>query len=202
VKKPVLSLEDDIRWRRLKRSSVVCGTCQQAHQGVFDLAVNGPEHWHGDRDRDREPNSAVLDKSHVLTEDFCVIDGRDYFVRCVLRLPIIGANEEFFAYGVWCSLSPVNFRRYCEAFDSGTEEPLGPWFGWFSNRLEGYPETLNLKCQVHPQLNRQRPLIELEPTEHPLALEQRSGITLDRLFEIYALNGHDLRGGLSGPSPD
>ena len=70
---------------------------------------------------------------------------------------------------------------------------MGPWFGWFSNRLKGYPETLNLKCQVRPRSGRQRPLIELEPTDHPLAVEQRDGITLDRIFEIFALNGHDLR---------
>jgi len=57
----------------------------------------------------------VLHKSHVLTEDFCIIEGRDHFVRRVLQLRIIGAREERFAYGVWCTLSPVSFRRYCEA---------------------------------------------------------------------------------------
>ena len=80
-----------------------------------------------------------------------------------------------------------------DSFDSGDQGRLGPWFGWFSNRLKGYPETLNLKCQVRPRSGRQRPLIELEPTEHPLAVEQRDGITIDRLLEIYSLNGHDLR---------
>ncbi|WP_329223341.1 DUF2199 domain-containing protein [Streptomyces microflavus] len=29
-----------------------------------------------------------------------------------------------------------------------------------------------------------RPLIELEPTNHPLAVEQRTGITQDRIREI------------------
>ena len=67
---------------------------------------------------------------------------------------------------------------------------LGPRFGWFSNRLKGYPDTLNLKCQVHPRAGRQRPWIELEATDHPLALEQRNGITFDRLLEILALHGH------------
>jgi len=44
-----------------------------------------------------------------------------------------------------------------------------------------------------PQAARQRPFIELEPTDHPLAVEQRSGITFDRLLELYAINGHDMR---------
>ncbi|MFF0296871.1 hypothetical protein ACFYS8_16970 [Kitasatospora sp. NPDC004615] len=30
----------------------------------------------------------------------------------------------------------------------------------------------------------QRPLIELEPTDHPLTVEQRAGITRDRVREI------------------
>jgi len=34
---------------------------------------------------------------------------------------------------------------------------------------------------------------ELEPTDHPLAVEQRHGITLDRLLDVCALNGHDIR---------
>ena len=61
------------------------------------------------------------------------------------------------------------------------------------DRLKSYPDTLNMKCQVHPREGRQRPTIELEPTDHPLAIEQRDGITFDRLLTIYALNGHDLR---------
>jgi len=46
---------------------------------------------------------------------------------------------------------------------------------------------------VHPQERRQRPVIELEPTDHLLSVESREGITLDRLLEIYKLNGHELQ---------
>jgi hypothetical protein len=89
-----------------------------------------------------------------------------------------------------------NFHIYLDAFDAGGRDDLGPWFGWFFNRLPGYPDSLNLKCQLYPQANRQRPRIELEPTDHPLAVEQLKGITFDRLLEIYALSGHDLRAAL------
>jgi hypothetical protein len=33
-------------------------------------------------------------------------------------------------------------------------------------------------------------LIELEPTDHPLALEQRNGISPDRVAELYAIMMH------------
>ena len=68
-----------------------------------------------------------------------------------------------------------------------------PWFGWFSTALKGYPRTVGLKCAVHPRDGGQRPWLELEAADHPLAVEQRDGITLDRIFEIFALNGHDMR---------
>jgi hypothetical protein len=32
--------------------------------------------------------------------------------------------------------------------------------------------------------NGKRPYIEIEPTDHPLALDQRNGISLDKAWEI------------------
>jgi hypothetical protein len=134
----------------------------------------------------------VLTSSNVLTEDFCILDGENFFVRCVLQLPITGMPE-YFGYGVWATLSKKNFDIYLDTFDEGNQGHLGPWFGWFANRLAGYPDTLNLKCHLHPRDGRQRPCLELEPTDHPLALEQQRGVSFDRVLDIYALHGHDLR---------
>src|SRR5262245_25677976 len=41
-------------------------------------------------------------------KDFCVCDGQRYFVRVVLRVPILGVAEPM-EWGVWGSLSEVNF---------------------------------------------------------------------------------------------
>jgi hypothetical protein len=166
---------------------------------LFDLASNRPEFWPGDEAK--SPNSAVLTSArvsdNVLTEDFCILDGEHFFVRCVLQLPIVGASGDCFGFGVWSTLSKQNFELYVDTFDSGRQGGLGPRFGWFSNRLRGYPDTLNLKCHVMPRDGLARPCVELERTSHPLAIEQRDGITFDRLLEIYALNGHDMRAALS-----
>ena len=40
--------------------------------------------------------------------------------------------------------------------------------------LKPYPDTMNLKSRVHLRNHGHRPTIELEPTDHPLALEQRN----------------------------
>lgn len=154
-----------------------------------------PEPWPGNEDK--APNSVVLSSIHFLSEDFCVLHGEHFFVRCVLELPIIGCRGQSMGFGVWSTLSEKNFLRYVETFDSGDQDGLGPWFGWFSNRLKGFPDTFNLRCQVHPRAGRQRPWIELEPTDHPLARGQREGVTLDRVLELHAINGHDLARGLA-----
>jgi hypothetical protein len=187
-------LDSDSRWRRLNHGPWSCRACGEQHHGVFDLACGKPEPWPGSEEK--EPNSALELSGNFLSEDFCVLEGQHFFVRAVLRLPIIGSGGEHFGFGVWSTMSRTNFERYIETFDSGEQEVLGPCFGWFSNRLKGYSETLNLKCQVHPVSDRQRPHIELEGSPHPLAIEQRLGITLDRLLELYTINGHDIRSSL------
>lgn len=187
-------LSRDPRWLKLHDCEWLCPCCGESHQGLFDIACDKPDFWQGPEEQ--SPNSEVLTSDNVLTEDFCILNGEHFFVRCVLRLPIIGTTDEHFAFGVWATLSKENFDIYLDAFDAGNSEDLGPWFGWFSNKLPGYPDTLNLKCQVYPQGDRQRPHIMLETTDHPLAIEQRLGITFDRLLEIYAASGHDMRAAL------
>jgi hypothetical protein len=53
-----------------------------------------------------------------------------------------------------------------------------------------YPVAENLKTKVHLRDDGIRPLIELEPSSHPLAVDQREGITVDRVAEIYAAYMH------------
>jgi hypothetical protein len=58
--------------------------------------------------------------------------------------------------------------------------------------LKPYPDTINLKTRIHLRDDGIRPLIELEPTDHPLAVEQRAGISVNRVAEIYSIMMHDL----------
>lgn len=189
-----MSDTNDKRWDWLRQRTWRCATCSQSHQGIFDLGAASPAQWNGPEVP--LPN-AEFNGSDCLTDDFCVIDAQHYFVRCVLELPLLGAGaDERFAFGIWSTLAEKNLRIYQDTFDDGQQGELGPWFGWFSNRLAPYPDTLNLKCRVHPRDGRRRPLIELEPgSEHPLAKQSREGISYDRLLEIYAAYDH-------APAPD
>lgn len=85
-----------------------------------------------------------------------------------------------FAYGVWASLSE---QSYLEARRLYAEDAAGgPFFGWFMNSIGTFPETYALKLRSHfrPKL---RPSLELEPTEHPLAVAQREGVSLATVID-------------------
>lgn len=164
-----------------------CATCGEEHEGLPDVGFAWPYYYATIPEAERERRA-------VLTSDTCVIDGEDFFVRACLPIPIRQADSEF-TWGAWVSLSEANFRRYVLHFDVDPPDGEGPYFGWFSNRLPGYPDTLSLETRVHLQAKGRRPRIELQPTEHLLAVHHREGIALSELLEILGDRIHDARAG-------
>ena len=125
-----------------------------------------------------------------LGSDDCVIDEKYFFVRGCLEIPVHGCSDPF-VWGVWASLSEENFREWVKVFGEERRSHIGPFFGWLDAGLRPYPDTMNLKTMVHLRDDGVRPYIEIEPTEHPLAAEQRNGISVDRVAEIYSIIVHE-----------
>ncbi|MCH7232555.1 DUF2199 domain-containing protein [Glycomyces sp. L485] len=120
----------------------------------------------------------------LLTSDQCVINAQHYFVKGLIEIPVID-SDDVFAWGVWVSLSRENYARLAELWETPGRESEEPYFGWLTTELPVYSSsTINLKTNVHTRPVGERPFIELEPTDHLLAVEQRTGITLDRVCEI------------------
>ena len=118
-----------------------------------------------------------------LSSDACVIDEKWFFVRGCLEIPVRG-QEEPVSWGVWCSVSQDSFQRYERLFDQVTRDAGESFFGWLSSAVPGYPDTQHLKTMVRVRPWPTRLFVELEPTNHPLAVEQREGITAARAREI------------------
>lgn len=124
------------------------------------------------------------DPDSMLSADQCVIKGQHFFIRGLIEIPVID-SQDVFSWGVWITLSRDNFDRALEVWNTDGREAESPYFGWLSTELALYSEgTTNLKTNAHTRPVGQRPFIELEPTDHPLAVEQRTGITQDRVREI------------------
>lgn len=151
-----------------------CYICGQVHDDLPDIGFEMPDYAHH---IPREERSERVE----LTSDTCVVGGEDFFIRGVLEIPVHDSPEPF-GIGVWVSQKEANFRRYVEEFDS---DAIGPFFGWLSNEIGFYEEpTLSLKTMAHFRGGTLRPSIVLEPTEHPLSVDQRDGISLERAWEI------------------
>ena len=119
----------------------------------------------------------------LLDTDLCVVDKRAFFIRGCLDIPIVGGTNVF-RWLVWVSLSEQSFNRAVDQWLKVGREKESPYFGWMNTRLPTYPETLNLKTNVHTCPVGERPQVELEPTDHPLALEQRFGISMARAEQL------------------
>ena len=158
-----------------------CHTCGEWHEGLpLDYGYGAPHYW--TRDLKSRPDC-------FLNEDFCVIRKEDFFVRGLIEIPI-DKGDQLFRYGAWVSLSEKNFDRMRELWHDAKLLSEPPYFGWLSNSIDLYPETLNLKASVFSRAINRRPFITLEATDHPLAVEQRNGITIERVFEMAELRLH------------
>ena len=118
-----------------------------------------------------------------LTEDQCVVNRKVFFVRGHIEIPILDFPEPL-SLSVWSSLSKMSFQHMAERWDDQGRGADAPYFGWLSNSIEGYPETLNLKLSVQSRAPGLVPLFTVEPTEHPLALDQQQGISVGRWHEL------------------
>jgi hypothetical protein len=157
----------------------VCGSCGQRHSGLpLSFATDSPYFWYALPPKERKGK---------LTADICEIRG-NFFIRGNIQIPILDGSHPFFVWTVWTSLSETNYRRANKLWRKKERINEPPYFGWLNTELPVYPvSTLDLKTQVHTQPLGCRPLVELEPTDHPLAVEQRQGITMHRVHEIIDL---------------
>lgn len=164
-----------------------CGTCDQLHKGMFALAPFAPDPWRGAQTY--EPNSAIRLDGDFLSEDFCVIDSKNFLIRATLEIPVHGTDETF-SFGAWSTLSLPNFKKYLAGFDTGEYPDIGPWPGWLCNQLEQYLGNDPIAVWVEPQPNHQRPRLFVQDDIHPLAIDQDNGISPERVLEIYGYYNH------------
>ena len=151
-----------------------CRTCGEEHEGAPSFSFEAPIYY------EILTSEEKREKARLGT-DFCVIDENHFFIRALLEIHIHGSDEPFL-WGVWVSVSQDNFKKYYEHFgDSYYEDE---YFGWFSNKLPYYPDTLNIKTYARVKPDGQRPKLELEPSDHPLSVDYYKGISWQKAVGI------------------
>lgn len=162
-----------------------CSCCGRHHDELpLGYRTFAPAYWH---------DGLTGNPGSILGDEQCVIDGEHFFIRARLVLPTLDTGDDF-EWGVWVSLSEANFARVAELWTKPERVQEPPYFGWLATELPTYePTTVNLKTNLHSQPVGVRPTVELEPTDHSLAVEQRTGITRARVQAIAELLLHPTR---------
>jgi hypothetical protein len=150
----------------------ICTTCGEEHTDLPHIGSAAPFQW---------VDALVQDPNSLLTEDLCIIEGRHFFVRGVIEIPVHDYEYEF-GWGVWVSHKKENFESYREHFDTSA---IGPFFGWLSTKIDYYAEsTMGLKTMAHYRGGGLRPRIVLEESQNPLYRQQRDGISLSDAWKM------------------
>jgi hypothetical protein len=161
-----------------------CSRCGNDHEGPpLGYDRYAPHPWYGVPATERRTRC-------VLDDEACVIDGRTFFLKGNIYIPLLHTRG-FFTYAVWVAVSRVDFARAVAMWQDPerSDEPL--YEGRIATNLSGYPQTLYLPCRLHSRRVGSRFYVELERTLHPLAVEHREGITQQRLQTIAELAFHE-----------
>ena len=153
----------------------------------FAYALDEPDPW-------RAVPAGERRQRGTLTTDRCVIDRKEFCVRGRLEIPVIDRNDRFI-WGIWASRLQEGYERIERLWNAELREHEPPIPGTLCSDLPIYPRTAGLTCSLHLRERRAGVRrIELEPTDHPLAVEQRDGITLERVKEIASRGSAAFRG--------
>ncbi len=110
-----------------------------------------------------------------------------------------GAAPAAFTFTVWASVDRPDFEAYLDAKKNNRLSNTSRSLARLVNRLNGFPDTFNLMGTAFQQEDGGPPLLLIHgpqpnnTADHPLILEQRNGIGLDRAMELFAAYGHDMR---------
>lgn len=159
-----------------------CYGCGQMHKGMPRFGTDAPEAVKGIAEWERAARCQ-------LTTNDCVIDGTWFFLRGTIEIPVAFEAEPL-AWDVWVGLGRKAWRAWRQG--RGRQPGGPPLEGWLTSRLPAYPDTMNLDCRLHPRGPGQRPLVEMLPSGHPLAREQRAGIVAGRVVQLHAQVVHGM----------
>jgi hypothetical protein len=156
--------------------SYKCILCGNEHdEDLFDVSSTKPDVYFAIPESERES------RIH-LTDDTCVVDHGLFLIRGIIEIPIID-TEATFAFGMWATQSWDHFDAY-QSFPESSN--IGP----FPGQLEGYlrcyepHQTRGLRVTVIFPGGGLRPKFILVDPDHPLAQDQRNGISIERALWI------------------
>ncbi|MFJ4144998.1 DUF2199 domain-containing protein [Pseudomonas sp. NPDC089734] len=160
----------------LNKACAVCESCGEIHTDeMLELTFKRPDAVAGMTVEERA--------EHVQeTDDICIIQGKRFFLRATLPLPVLDRPEAY-RIGIWVEIAQADFERVYECWDDPkqSEEPL--FSVMLANHIQTLPETLGLRAELRLIDPQTRPEVYAGVSDHPLKQEQSTGITPHRAHE-------------------
>lgn len=191
------NVSEDPRWQAFNQNGFAC-SCGERHVGLFPVNMLTPAVWDGPKDY--APDEEIqLDRTFI-SSNYCVWQGQNFAMRMRLPLQMRGAAPAAFMYTVWASVERPSLEAYLAAKQQNTLNNETRFQARLINRIAGHHDTSNLMGVAFQQEDGFPPLLLLagqQPytnrPDHPILVEQRQGIGLDRALELFAAYGHDMR---------
>jgi hypothetical protein len=190
------SVLNDLRWKAFNAKGFAC-SCGERHVGLFPIHMHQPAGWPGSKEYAND-DDVRLD-GDFFSHNLCVWEGKYFAVRMRLPIQMQGADRSSFLYTVWASLNRPDFEGYLNARRNGRLNNQAKAPARLVNRISGYPDTANLMGVAFQQEDGGQPLLlvlgqkEDNSANHRLVQEQRNGIGIDRMLELFAEYHHDMR---------
>lgn len=147
-----------------------CIFCGQQHTlSEMELAFGLPDAVFGVPEQEREQRVKASD-------DACVIDGRLFFVRCVLGLPLLDRDNSQYHFGVWAQLSEADFATLVRHWDDPMQDALPAFTAYLSNQIPFCGDTVGLAVNLQATGRDTRPSLTIIDANSNLGQLQQGGI--------------------------
>jgi hypothetical protein len=124
----------------------------------------------------------VIDDDHACAVRDLADTSRQYFLRVLMPFEVAGRSSPC-SWGIWVEVSERDHEVTRALWDDPNQHLQPPFFGRLANRIWDYPSTLGLRGWVQLQSPTLIPTFLLEPSDHPLAVEQKDGVTEEKVLQ-------------------
>jgi hypothetical protein len=163
--------------REIPSNSFKCGTCGKIHIGLpMDMAYKNPGGYFKIPAKERAARI-------YSTDDICVIDDTEFYIRGILPIPVVDSDDEF-RWGLWARVEESDFIIYSNYWDGDIPVNLPAINGYLSGGMKDYPESDMTPVEIHLQSDNQRPVFKVLPNESQLGIDQQKGITMEKVHSF------------------
>jgi len=159
---------------------LICSKCGKEHPlEELELTFRRPDH---------AASLSTDDRARLVREnsDLCVIEGKQFFVRALLPLPV-ESREAPYCIGLWVEVTQAAFERVYDLWDSDEQLHEPPFAVRIANEIPTPGGSLGLHAELRLTGPTTRPEVFLQPSQHQLYIEQARGIDGHRAFEYSTL---------------